>query len=67
MDKNIIKKLRQQAEEEWIKHFNFCSDKNVWNILNASLYDIHIMGMSWKLKWIDEQLNKLTKEETQND
>ena len=59
MSSNIITELRKQAEEAWIKHFNFCSDQGVWKTLDATLYDINLVSMSWKLRWIEDQLNKI--------
>ena len=66
MDKNIIRELKLQAEKAWLVHFNKCSEQNVWTILNATLYDIEIVGMSWKLKWIEQKLDEYIKEPETN-
>lgn len=67
MNSNIITELRKQAEETWIKHFNFCSDQGVWKTLDATLYDINIVAMSWKLRWIEDQLNKISNKDLSMD
>jgi hypothetical protein len=67
MNSNIITKLRKQAEDAWIKHFNFCSDQGVWKTLDATLYDINLVAMSWKLRWIEEQLDKMAEKDLIND
>lgn len=67
MNSTLIKDLRRQAEDAWTKHFNFCSEQNVWKILDASLYDINLVGMSWKLRWIEEQLDKMAEKDLSND
>jgi hypothetical protein len=67
MNLNIITELRKQAEEAWIEHFNFCSDQNVWKILNATLYDVNLMAISWKLRWIEDRLNNVTEKDLSMD
>lgn len=62
MQANLIRNLRQQAEEAWIKHFNWCSDQKVWSILDAGLTEIRIVEMSWKHKWIEKKLDEICKE-----
>lgn len=67
MDKNIIRKLRKEAEVAWLQHCNRCSEEGVWKSLNISLYDISTVGLSWRLKWIEERLDELIKDSSQQE
>jgi hypothetical protein len=53
---NTIKELRLEADKEWNKHFNDCSDTGVWTKLNVNLEDIKLFEISWKLRWIESKL-----------
>ena len=58
-DRNLIRHLRQQAEHAWREQMTKCTREKVWTTLNAGIYDIHMMGISWKLKWIEQELDRI--------
>jgi hypothetical protein len=58
IDGNLIRQLRQQAEQAWQKQLSKCTQEKIWTSLNASIYDIHMLGISWKLKWIEQELDR---------
>jgi hypothetical protein len=60
MAENLIQDLRNQAQEAWNNHFNMCSEKGIWNLLNVSLSDIKSLELSWKLRWMEAKLDTLT-------
>lgn len=58
VDANLIRQLRQQAEQAWQKQMSKLTQEKIWTSLNASIYDIHMLGISWKLKWIEQELDR---------
>jgi hypothetical protein len=61
----IIKDLRTKAQEAWIEHFNRCSDSGIWTTLDVSISDIQSLETSWKLRWIEKELDNLEKSQAQ--
>lgn len=56
---NVVRELKKKAEVAWIEHFNKCSDQRVWETLDVGLREMTIIELSWKLKWIEQQLDNL--------
>jgi hypothetical protein len=64
-ESNLIRQLRQQAEQAWQQQMTKCAQEKIWTSLNASIYDIHMIGLSWKLKWIEQALDRIQAEGSQ--
>lgn len=59
MSNNPIRELKIQAQEAWNSHFNKCEDNKVWSNLNATIEDIKYFETAWKLRYIQEEIDKL--------
>jgi hypothetical protein len=64
---NPIRELRIEAEKAWDKHFNMCEDEGIWTRLNTSISDIKVFEQSWKIRWIEKQLESLSNSKSSSD
>jgi len=56
----MIRDLKKKADHAWERHFETCSNNKVWAQLDATLTDIKAFELSWKLRWIEKELDKQT-------
>ena len=61
---NVLRELRKKAEVAWMEHFNKCSDQRIWETLNIGLREMAVIELSWKHRWIEQQLDNLENSST---